>query len=115
MRTPQAFETPLGDASSHDAPATPLESAAHAPAGPPLVSLDAPLFKEVNVELAAKLGRVTLPVAELLALKAGAVMTLDARLNDLVELRLGQTVVARGEIVAVGEHFGVRIVDVAKL
>ena len=41
-------------------------------------------------------------------------MKLEARLNDLVELRLNDTVVARGEIVAVGDNFGVRIIDVAE-
>ncbi len=110
MRNSQALDTSQGDHKT-----APLEPAANAPSGSPLVSLDSPLFKEVSVELSAKLGQVTLPVAELLSLKGGSVVTLGAKLNDLVELRLGQSIVARGEIVAVGEYFGVRIVDVAKL
>ena len=82
--------------------------------GEPLVALDAALFKDVQVELKARLGLVTVSVDTLLGLKSGSVLKLDAKLNDLVELRLNDAVVALGEIVAVGDHFGLRIVDVAK-
>ena len=80
--------------------------------GPPLVSLDSAIFRDVKVTLEAKLGEVTLSVEELLALKSGEVVKLDARLNDLVELRLNKGLVARGEIVAVEDQFGVRIVEI---
>lgn len=80
---------------------------------PSLVTLDSALFKEVQVDLKAKLGRATLSVEELLALKAGSIVRLDAKMSDLIELRLNDTVVACGEIVAVGDHFAVRIVEVA--
>jgi flagellar motor switch protein FliN/FliY len=109
MRVSQTLEAPTDEQKKS------VEAAANEPSGPPLVSLDSPIFQEVSVELSAKLGQVSMPVAELLALKSGSVVKLGAKLNDFVELRLGQSVVARGEIVAVGEHFGVRIVDVAKL
>jgi flagellar motor switch protein FliN len=80
---------------------------------PPLLSLDSALFKEVQVDLKAKLGAARLSVEELLALKAGSIVRLDAKMNDPIELRLNDTVVACGEIVAVGDHFAVRIVEVA--
>lgn len=84
-------------------------------ASPPLVSLSSPIFKEVNVSLQALLGEMSMSVGDLLGLKAGAVVELQAGLNDLIELRLNQSIVARGEIVAVGDKFGVRIVEVAEL
>jgi flagellar motor switch protein FliN/FliY len=83
------------------------------PSGPALVSLDSALFQDVQVSLEAKLGEVTMTIAELLALKAGSVLQLERGLNDLVEIRLNQSVVARGEIVAVDDNFGVRIVEIA--
>jgi flagellar motor switch protein FliN/FliY len=83
-------------------------------AGPSLVSLDAAIFKDVQVELRARLGLATLSVDALLALKSGSVVQLDTKLNDLVELRLNDSIVALGEIVAVGDHFGLRIVNVAQ-
>jgi flagellar motor switch protein FliN/FliY len=83
------------------------------PEGPPLVSVDSAIFQDVNVALQARLGEATLSVAEVLALRAGSVVTLDLKMSDLIELRLNQSLVARGEIVAVDDHFGVRIVEIA--
>ncbi|MBL7358791.1 FliM/FliN family flagellar motor switch protein, partial [Escherichia coli] len=40
--------------------------------------------------------------------------TLDAQLNTPVELRLNGVAVARGELVAVGEKFGVRLTEIAQ-
>lgn len=82
-------------------------------AGPALVSLDAALFSGVTVKLDARLGCVSMSVQQLLALKAGEVVTLDSQLNDLVELHLNGALVGRGEIVAVDDFFGVRIVDIS--
>jgi flagellar motor switch protein FliN/FliY len=107
--------------SSLSAGATPDEPSADlrpngkavASAAPPLLSLNSIIFKDVVVGIRARLGQTTLSVQDLLALKPGSVVTLESKLNDLVELRLNDSVVARGEIVAVGDNFGVRIVDVA--
>jgi flagellar motor switch protein FliN/FliY len=51
-------------------------------------------------------------VGELAALKADALIELDAPLNQPVELRLNGLPVARGELVAVGEKFGVRLIEI---
>jgi flagellar motor switch protein FliN/FliY len=83
------------------------------PSGPPLVSLDSAVFSGVTVTLNAGLGSVSMTVQELLALKAGEIVRLDAQLNDLVELSLNGAPVGRGEIVAVNDSFGVRIVEIA--
>src|SRR4051812_47859428 len=93
---------------------TPID-APTAASGPPLVSLDAAIFKDVQVALQARLGDASISVADLLALKAGSVVSLEARLTDLVDLHLNGAVVARGEIVAVDDHFGVRIVEIAEV
>ncbi len=41
-------------------------------------------------------------------------VTLDAPLNQAVELRLNGTVIAHGELVAVGDKFGVRLSEIAE-
>ncbi len=91
----------------------PPEEAGELPNAPPLVSMDAAIFQDVAVALQARLGQTSLSVADLLALRAGSVVKLDLKMNDLIELRLNQSLVARGEIVAVDDHFGVRIVEIA--
>jgi flagellar motor switch protein FliN/FliY len=84
------------------------------PSAPLLVSLNDAVFQNVRVELLASLGRVELSVEDLLALRSGSILKLDLKMNDLIELRLNQSLVARGEIVAVDENFGVRIVEIAR-
>ena len=96
--------------------AHPEDSAAEgggAPAPPPsLRALDPELFQDVTVRLKASLGDVSLSVKDLLELKAGSVVQLDQKLNDYVEIRLNDTLIAYGEIVAVGDRFGVRLIDI---
>ena len=70
------------------------------------------LIQNVPVLLEAFVGDVRMTVAELAALRADSVVTLDAPLNRSVELRLNQQPVARGELVAVGDKFGVRISEI---
>ena len=82
------------------------------PAPAPKVS--ARLIENVGVELEAFLGSAGMTVAELTALTPGAVVSLDAQLNAAVELKLNGVAVARGELVAVGEKFGVRLTEIVQ-
>ena len=79
-----------------------------------LVSLHAAIFQDVRVAVEVRLGCASLSVAEVLDLKAGSIVPLDQKLADLVELRLNETLVARGEIVAVGDNFAVKITEIAE-
>lgn len=80
-----------------------------------LLSIDSPLLKDVQVRLRAGLGQAEMSLRELLALKTGSVVKLDTKMSEPIELRLNDAVVARGEIVAVDDNFGVRILEIAKL
>ena len=72
------------------------------------------LIDNVEVTLEAYLGSARLTVADLAALGAESVVTLDASLNRAVELRLNGVAVGTGELVAVGDSFGVRLIEIAK-
>ncbi len=91
------------------------EPPAARPAGRSIISPDSPIFKDVHVVLNAALGSAEVSVQDMLALKSGSIVKLDAKLNDLVELWLNDSLVARGEIVAVEGSFAVRIVEIAQL
>jgi flagellar motor switch protein FliN/FliY len=106
----EASEVETPDAASESGRAEIVQAGA----GAPLVSLDSAILRNVNVTLRVRLGELSLSVQDLLSLRPGSVVKLGAQLNDLVELRLNDQVVARGEVVAVGDNFGVRIVDVAE-
>jgi flagellar motor switch protein FliN len=83
------------------------------PATHAVVPIDRALFRDLKVHVEAKLGRTELTVEKLMALKTGSVVTLETGLADHVDIYVNDSCVARGEIVAVGDHFGVRITELA--
>jgi flagellar motor switch protein FliN/FliY len=78
-----------------------------------LSGIDSALFREVRVALQVRLGEAAMTVGEMLALKNGAVVPLNTGLADHVSLYLNEMLVARGEIVAVGDTYAIKIVGVA--
>lgn len=71
------------------------------------------LIDAVEIALDGYLGSARMTVAELTALRDGSVVALDTPLNGIVELRLNGAPVGRGELVAVGNHFAVRLTEIA--
>lgn len=53
---------------------------------------------QVPLQVAVSVGHARLPVRELLDLSQGAVLHLDRRVDDLVELYVGDKLIARGEL-----------------
>jgi len=70
------------------------------------VLLDVPL--RVTVEL----GRSRLPVREVLELGPGSVIKLDRSAGDVLDILANGVPIAQGEVVVVGEQFGVRVVRI---
>jgi flagellar motor switch protein FliN len=66
----------------------------------------------VKAEVTVVAGTATSTVGDVLALKEGAVLPLNTPLNAAFDVVLNGTVIARGELVAAGEHFGIRITQV---
>jgi flagellar motor switch protein FliN len=80
-------------------------------AGP--ANLGAILSIPVTVQVV--LGSTSLPVAGLMKLARGAVVSLDQRVGDPVDVVVNGTVIARGEIVVVddaSQRFGVSLLEV---
>ena len=67
----------------------------------------------VTTQLTVVAGRAQARVGDLLDLKEGAVLPLDQALTAPFDIMLGEHVIARGELVAVNEQFGIRIVQLA--
>lgn len=55
-------------------------------------------FRSVPIEVTVSVGRARPLVQELLALKENAVLPLDRRIDDPVELFIGDRLIARGEL-----------------
>lgn len=74
--------------------------------------VDPSIFGDVVIEMTAILGRGDMTVSQLVNLECGGVVSLDTPLNGLVDLKFNDRAVARGEIVSVGDQFGVRITEI---
>ena len=73
---------------------------------------DLRLLADVEVQLAVQLGRVRLPLRELLTLDTGSVVELDRSAESPVDVLVNGTLVARGEVVVIDGEFGVRITSI---
>ncbi len=69
------------------------------------------LLMHVPLDLTVELGRAKLSVAEILKLGTGSIIELDRAAGAPVELLVNDRPIARGEIVAVDESFGLRITE----
>ena len=66
------------------------------------------------IEIVAEIGRIVMRADEITALRPGSVLTLGSRRLDTVELRVGDRVWARGDLVDVEGQLGVRLTSVAQ-
>lgn len=85
--------------------------------GSPIFSGDAalPFLGGLKVRLTAQLGATEISVADLKALQKGSTLSLDRLLDQPIDLLAEGHIVAQGTLVAVGDHFGLRITAAPKL
>jgi flagellar motor switch protein FliN/FliY len=69
---------------------------------------------DIPVQVSAVLGRATMPVHNLLKLGRGAVVELDRRVGESIDIYVNNRLVARGEVVVVDEHLGVTMTEIIK-
>ncbi|WP_376093078.1 flagellar motor switch protein FliN [Roseomonas sp. CCTCC AB2023176] len=80
----------------------------------PVAGLEA--VYDVPVQVSAVLGRATLQVSQLLKLGRGAVVELDRKLGEAVDIYVNNRLVARGEVVMVEDNrLGVTMTEIVKL
>ena len=72
----------------------------------------AAIADHLPLEVAVELGRVQFAAAHVLGLGVGDVLTLDRPVGDVVDLRVGGHLLARGELVDVDGEAGVRLTEV---
>lgn len=77
------------------------------------LSRDIGLIGHVQVSMTAQVGTVTMSVERLFSLAAGDVVKMNELLEAPLTLMLNGKPVARGELLAVDDHFGIRILEVA--
>lgn len=67
------------------------------------------MLLDLTLPVSIELGRTTMTVQEILRLGRGSVIQLDRLAGEPIDIYVGDRRFAEGEVVVLGEHFGVRI------
>ena len=67
------------------------------------------MLLDLTLPVAIELGRTNMTVQEILRLGRGSVVQLDRLAGEPIDIYVGDRRFAEGEVVVLGEHFGVRI------
>ncbi|PRC93919.1 FliM/FliN family flagellar motor switch protein [Solimicrobium silvestre] len=90
------------------------EIAPHHGKGPAIISDSLDAIEHVKVRLVVQVGEASITVGELHAMKEEHVIKLESLADAPVDILLEGRVVARGQLVAVDDNFGVRITELPK-
>jgi len=89
-----------------------LQQADEPDAPPTAQELDA--IYNIPVQLSAVLGKTTMQVSQLLKLGRGAVVELDRKVGEAIDIYVNNRLVARGEVVVVEERLGITMTEIIK-
>lgn len=119
--TPNAAPSPEPGASEAGRPgggtakAAALAVAEAAPAGERSAAGDRlSAIYDIPVQLAAVLGKTSMPVNQLLRLGRGAVVELDRKVGEPIDIYVNNRLVARGEVLIVDDHLGITMTEIIK-
>jgi len=86
---------------------------AHVPERPRSAS-DLEAVYDIPVQVSAVLGKAHMQVNQLLKLGRGAVIELDRKVGEAIDIYVNNRLVARGEVVVVEERLGVTMTEIIK-
>jgi flagellar motor switch protein FliN/FliY len=69
---------------------------------------------DIPVQVSAVLGKSTMEVARLLRLGKGAVIELDRKVGEAIDIYVNNRLVARGEVVVLEDRLGVTMTEIIK-
>jgi flagellar motor switch protein FliN/FliY len=69
---------------------------------------------DIPVQVSAVLGRANMQVSQLLKLGRGAVVELDRKVGEAIDIYVNNRLVARGEVVVVEDRLGVTMTEIIK-
>ncbi len=70
---------------------------------------------DIPVQVSAVLGRSSMQVSQLLKLGRGAVVELDRKVGEAIDIYVNDRLVARGEVVVVEDRLGVTMTEIIKM
>ena len=81
--------------------------------GEPMAN-DVNAIYDIPIQVSAVLGRSSMQVSQLLKLGRGAVVELDRKVGEAIDIYVNNRLVARGEVVVVDDKLGVTMTEIVK-
>ncbi len=69
---------------------------------------------EIPVEVSVVLGKTTMPISQLLKLGRGAVVELERKVGEAVDVYVNNRLIAKGEVVIVEDRIGITMTEILK-
>ena len=80
----------------------------------PTSSQDLEAVYDIPVQVSAVLGKSTMQVSQLLKLGRGAIVELDRKVGEAIDIYVNNRLVARGEVVVVEDRLGITMTEIIK-
>ncbi|MBM3569484.1 MAG: flagellar motor switch protein FliN [Alphaproteobacteria bacterium] len=80
----------------------------------PRTGADLEAVYDIPVNVQAVLGKTSMQVSQLLKLNKGAVLELDRKVGEAIDIYVNNRLVARGEVVVVEDRLGVTMTEIIK-
>ncbi len=81
---------------------------------PEVKKKDIDAIYDIPVQISAVLGKSTMQVSQLLKLGRGAVVELDRKVGEAIDIYVNNRLVARGEVIVVEDRLGVTMTEIVK-
>jgi flagellar motor switch protein FliN len=70
------------------------------------------VLENIEVNMSIEVGRTDISIRDLLRLSEGSVVELDRLAGEPLDILVNGTMIAKGEVVMVGERFGIRFSEI---
>ena len=81
---------------------------------PPTNARELEAVYDIPIQVSAVLGKASMQVSQLLKMGRGAVVELDRKVGEAIDIYVNNRLVARGEVVVVDERLGVTMTEIIK-
>ena len=113
----QAEDLDLADLEQEPSAESEAQSLVESPDGselPPTNARELEAVYDIPIQVSAVLGRTSMQVSQLLKLGRGAVVELDRKVGEAIDIYVNNRLVARGEVVVVDDRLGVTMTEIIK-
>ena len=80
----------------------------------PSSAADLEAVYDIPVKVSAILGKTKMKISQLLKLNKGAIIELDRKVGEAIDIYVNNNLVARGEVVVVDDKLGITMTEIVK-